>query len=170
MKPEYPFDREHGEESFDGFQETQVGGIQDEVSRMVVGSEFGGKATTQTSSVYDQVIFAVSRFESVVNELHVIQHVGFAPLAGAFSKTSVIDQYNVVIVSIEIARVFGPSFDASGISVEVQHQSFWVGAMKMQSINANPRLYIEEILPERGIVLEYKIGTESFRLEEKFLL
>ena len=137
---------------------------------MIVGSEFSGKATAQTASVYDQVLFAVLLFESVVNELHVIRHVGFAPLAGAFSKTSVIDQYNVVIVSIEIARVFGPSFDASGISVEVQHQSFGVDAMKMQSINANARFYIEEILPERDIVLEYKISTESFRLEKEFLL
>jgi len=54
--------------------------------------------------------------------------------------------------------------------MEIKYESLGIVTEKMQSIDPYPRLNIEEIFPERNIILERKILLQLLRLEYQFLL
>lgn len=105
-----------------------------------------------------------------VYHLHIVQHFFFAAFAGAFAKAAVVYQYYIVIVSVKIAGIFSPAFNASGIAMKIQDEAFRLLAVKMQTINAYTGCCIKKQFFKRYIVFKLKILLQLFGLKNKFLL
>jgi hypothetical protein len=168
--PEYEPDGEKGKKAFHHFGKTIIGGFENEVAGLVVGGDFGGKAAADAAPVDEYIMLRVLGEQLVVDKLHIAHDVMFAAFAGAFAKAAIIDQHHIVIIPVKIAGIFGPSFYAAGIAVEVKDQSFGMFPVKMQAIDANAGADIEKQFFEGNIVFKQEVLAEFFGLKNKPVL
>ena len=106
----------------------------------------------------------------VVYNLHIVQHFLFTSFPGAFSEATVIHQHHVIIVAVKITRIFGPSFNASRIAMEIQNQASRIIPVKVQTINADTRFDVKKIFAEWDIIFKLKVPFKLFRFEDEFFL
>ena len=170
MVPQYPAQWQHGQKSFDDTQEIEIRCVQNEIARIIVGCQFGRETTAHAPAIHDQVIFLVLFLQPVVHELHIIEHILLTAFSGTLAEATVIHQYHIIIISVKIARISRPSFDAAGVAMEIKDEAFRVVAKKMQPIDPYARLNIEEIFPERDIIFECEILLQLLRFEYQLLL
>ncbi len=119
--------------------ETEIGCIQDQVTRLVICCEFDGETASKAAAINKYMVFFKSGSQLPVNILHIRQQIFLTPFAGAFAKTPVINQHYIISISVKIPRTFGPAFDASGIAMQVKDQALGFGTKKVQAINADTR-------------------------------
>src|SRR4249920_1062956 len=116
---------------------------------MVIRRYFGGESAAQTSPVNNDVLLAILFFQFRINELHIVQHLGFTSFARTFSKATIIHQYHIIPIPVKIGRILCPTFYTSGIAMKIQYKSLGVVAIKMQPVNAYTRLNVKKQFPER---------------------
>ena len=137
---------------------------------MVVRSQFCRKTTAQASSIDHQVVFGIGSGQVAVHKLHIIEHVGFSSFSSALSKAPVVHEYHIIIIPVKIPGIPCPSFNASGIPMEVKYQTPGLFPVKMQTIDAHSRSHIKIQFTERNVIFELKIGMEFFGFENKQVL
>ncbi len=137
---------------------------------MVIRCQFSGKTATQAAAINDQVVFRISFLQFIINKLHIAQHFFFTPLAGAFSKTPVINQSHIIIIAVKIFSVPGPAFYASCVTMKIEDQSFGIFPVKMQAVDPDTGFYVKKIFFERNVIFELEILFQFLRLKNKFLL
>ena len=108
--------------------------------------------------------------QAIVDILHIVEHVLFAALAGAFTKPAIVDQYYIIIVAVKIPGILCPAFNASRISVKIKYETGRFFPVKMKTVDADPWFYIKEIFFERDIVFELEIGFKLLRFEDESFL
>src|SRR5215207_6575111 len=117
--------RQDGYKTLDYLTEVIIGGVQDEVTGLVIRSHLGRKSAAEASAVYNQMIFGVLCSQPAVHELHVIQHFLFPSFSSAFTKAAVVHEYHVISIPVKILGIAGPSLDAAGIAMEIKNEPFW---------------------------------------------
>ena len=116
------------------------------------------------------MILGIGTFEFIINELHVIKHFLFTSLTGTFPKAAIVDQDHIVIVAVEIARIFSPALNASGIAMEIQNKPFRIAPVEMEGVDTGISGNVKKILFEGGIVFELEVLFEPFGLEDELFL
>lgn len=116
---QYNADRQDRQEALDHFTETKIGRVKDKITGVVIRGQLGGKATAHTAAVKDQVVFGIFFFQPGIDHLHIVEHFFFTATARAFSKAAIVEQHYVVIVTIKIAGIPGPAFNAACISMKI---------------------------------------------------
>jgi len=170
MVTQHIVERYKGQKAFHYLAEVVIRGIQYQKTRTVVRSYLGGKATSQAAAIYYQVVFAIFFGQAFIYILHVVEHLFFVALAGAFAKTPVVYQHHIIIVPVKIAGVLGPAFNAAGIAMKIKHQAFRLFAIEMQAVDSYTWVGVEVDLFKRNVILELEVGVELFRAEDKELL
>lgn len=158
------------QKTFHHSPETVIGGVQDQVTGLVIAGQFGGETTSHAPAIHDEMVLRVLIPEAVIYKLHIPQHFLFAPLAGTLSETPVIHEHHIIVITVKIPCVTGPALDAAGIAVKIQDQAFGILPVKMKGIDADPGFDIKKILPEGGVIPELEILPEFLRLENEFFL
>lgn len=157
VKPKHIPYGQYREKSLNDFQETVIGSIKYQVSGFVLGGKFGGEATTNATAIDDDVMFWIFLYKAVVDKLHVAQHIFLTSFAGAFSKATVIDKYNIIVVAVKITRIFCPAFYTSRIAMKIQDQSCGLIPEKVQAVNPYAGFHIKEVFPEWNVVFKLEI-------------
>jgi len=103
------------------------------------------------------MVLGISFEQRIIYKLHIIQHFFFTSFTGAFTKATIVYQYHIIIVSIKITGVLGPTLYAATIPMKIQYESCWFFAKEMKSVYPDPRRHIKKILPERNIVFKLEI-------------
>jgi hypothetical protein len=170
MVAENKTDWQNRKKPFHYFFKVIIRGIQNQIAGLVFGSHFGGKATAHAASIYNDVMFGILLRQPAVNKLHIAEHFFFTALAGAFAESAVIHQHHIIFVAVKITGIFGPAFNAPGIAVKIEDESFGIVAVKMQGIDADTRRNIKKIFLEGYIVPELKILFQFFRFKDQSFL
>ncbi len=166
----YIFNRQNGQETFNGLFKAEVRGVQDQVAWLVIAGKLAGKSAAQASSVNDEVMLGEFCEQVIVNKLHIGDHVFLIPLAGAFAETPVIHQHHIIIIAVKIPGIFCPALYAAAVAVKIKDESQRVLHFKMQPVDTYPRLHIKEQFFKRCIVFVNKILFQFLRLEDQLLL
>ena len=170
MKTQYERQRKNRQEALYNFRKTIVRGIKDQVSWTIFTCQVCSKTTAQASSVDNHVILLVTFSQFVVHKLHVAQHVLLTSFASTFSKATIVDQNNVVVIAKEIGRIFCPTFDTAAITMKIKDKAERLPDIKMKPIDPNPFLNIKKQFLKRCIVPILEILLQLFRLENEALL
>lgn len=170
VKPQYIFYGKNGQEAFHHFSETVIRSIQYQVAGCIVRCQFGCKATAHAAAINEDVVLGESFAKRFVHVLHIVQHILLRTLAGTLAKAAIVNQYHVIIITIEITRIFRPSFDAAGIAMQVKDQSFGCFTIKVQAIDAYTGFWLKEQFFEGNIVFEPEIAGKFFRFEDQSFL
>lgn len=136
--------RQDGQKAFYHDAKIIIRRIEDEIAWFVFRCNVRCKAAADAASIYDDVVFGVFSDQNIINELHVVQHVFFAAFAGTFAKAPVIYQHYIVTIAVKITRILSPAFYAAGVAMKIKDQSFGIGAVKVESVNAHARRNIKE--------------------------
>ena len=130
----------------------------------------GRKTATQASAINNQVVLLVTFSQFIVHKLHVAQHILLTSFTRTFSKATIVDQDNVVIIAEEISRIFCPALDAAAVTMEIQHKPERLINIKMKPIDPNPFLNIKKQFFKGRIILILEILLQLFRLKNEALL
>lgn len=115
-------------------------------------------------------MFGIGLEKTVVNILHVTQHILLVSFAGTLSKSPVVNQYHVIIIPVKIPGIPRPSLNASCIAVEIEYQAGWLVTVKMQTVDPDAWFDIKKVFFKRNVIPELEIRVQSFRFEDKLLL
>jgi len=137
-------DRQNGKEAFYHLLEIVIGRIQDQVTRFIFRCDLRCKTAAHASAIDNDVVFAILFHQRFVNELHIAEHLFFAPLTRAFSKTTIVDEHDIIVVAVEITGIPCPTFYAPGVPMKVKDKTEWLLPVKMKPINANAWAHIKK--------------------------
>ena len=158
MISQYKPYRQDGQKSFGDFQKTIIRCIQDQKSRIVIGSQFCRESAADTATVYNHMLFIIRPCKRLINKLHIGQHFLFTAWPGAFPESAVVNKYYVIIVTIKITGIFRPALNAAGITMKIENKSCGIFPVEMQRVYTHALLDIEEIFFERDIIPELEIS------------
>ena len=144
--------------------------VQDKVARTIIGCQLGRKSAPKAPSVDDEMIFRAVLLQSVVHELHVLQHGGFTASTGTLPESPVIDQHHIIVVPVEIPGVTRPTLDRTTVAMKIEDQPGGIRSVKMQPVDAHTGFHIKEQFAEWNIVFESEILRQLLRLEDETLL
>lgn len=161
---------QYRQETLNHPEETEIRCIENQVTGMIIRSQFGGKTTAQTPAVNNQMIFRVLLFQPVIYKLHIIQHFLFTPGPGTFAKPPVIHQHHIIIIPVKIFGITRPSLYTAAVAVKIQYQSAGILPVKMEPVDPYARLYIKKILPEGNIIPEQEVLLQFLRFEDEYFL
>ncbi len=119
LKAQHQAHRQKRQKALHRFAETEIRGIEDQVTGPVITGYFGGETTAQAPAIYQYMIFRMHRREGIVYKLHIAQHVVLTPFTGAFTKTPVIHQHYIISKLQKITGIFCPSLDTAGIAMKI---------------------------------------------------
>lgn len=108
--------------------------------------------------------------ESSIHKLGIRKHIFFCTLAGAFSKSPVVYQNNIIVVAVKILCIFCPTFYTSRVTMKIKNKTLGIVTKKMQAIYPDIGLGFKKQFFKRSVVLELKICLEFFRFKNEFLL
>jgi hypothetical protein len=137
-------DRENGKEALDDFLKIVIGRVQDQVPWFVLRSHLCREAAPKTPAVHYYVMFVVLPGQDFVYKLHVIKHLLFTPLASAFTKAPVIYKDHIIVISVKVFCIPGPSLDASCVTMKIKNKAERFFAVKMKPVNSNTRFDIKK--------------------------
>src|SRR5690606_18767179 len=103
-----------------------------------------GKPATETPSVHDEMLFPKLCCQCSIHKLHIVQHVFFRALTGAFAKASVIYQHHIIVVAGKIHGIFGPAFYTATIAMKIENPPVWLEYCKTPAIDAHVGFHIKK--------------------------
>ncbi len=162
--------RQDRQKPFYRFPEIIIGGIEYQVTWFVVAGDFGCKTAAEASSIHNDMMFAVLHRKGIINKLHIFQHHGLTPFAGAFAKTPVVYQHHIIIIPEKILCILCPAFYTPAVSMKIKNQSKWIFHSEVKPVDTNSLLNIEKQFLKGCIVFVNKILPEFFRFKDEFFL
>ncbi len=144
--------------------------VEYKVAWLVIARNLAGKPAAQTAAIHQNMVFRVLLQQRFIYKLHICKHLVLASFARAFAESAVVHQYNVIIVPVKIRCILCPAFDAAGVAVEIEDETFGRFSVEMESVDANTGCNVEEQFLEGDIILKPELAVQLLRLKNKPIL